>query len=192
MRLNSYIQTIQIHLLQTHTTLLNWFLVDEKLKHYRPKDGGWTILEILEHITLTSHFLLILIDKGANKAIRNVRKLSIETVTEEYDFDLERIHKIGQHKSFPWIRPEHMEPTGTKSEFAIKEEMLTQINSCLNYLAQLKNGEGLLFKTTMTVDNLGKLNVYEYLYFLSKHAERHIQQMEENKIEFENSFPRKN
>ena len=108
MRLNSYIQTIQIHLLQTHTTLLNWFLVDEKLKHYRPKDGGWTILEILEHITLTSHFLLILIDKGANKAIRNVRKLSIETVTEEYDFDLEKIHRIGQHNSFPWIRPEHL------------------------------------------------------------------------------------
>jgi len=130
---------------------------------------------------------LILIDKGANKAIRNVRKLSIETVTKEYDFDLERIHRIGQHKSFPWIRPEHMEPTGAKSEFTIKEEMITQINRCLNYLAQLKNGEGLLFKTTMTVNNLGKLNVYEYIYFLSKHAERHIQQMEESKIEFENN-----
>ena len=49
---------------------------------------------------------------------------------------------------------------------------------------QLKNGEGLLFKTTMTVDDLGKLNVYEYIYFLSKHAEQHIQQMEENKFNF--------
>ena len=107
------------------------------------------------------------------------------------DFDLEKINKIGQHKSFEWIRPAHMEPTGKKSELTIKEEMITQINRCLNHLKRLKNGEGLLFKTTMTVDNLGKLNVYEYIYFLSKHAERHIQQMEENKIEFEQKISKK-
>ena len=76
-------------------------------------------------------------------------------------------------------------PTGTKNELIIKEEMITQISKCLNHLERLKNGEGLLFKTTMTVGNLGKLNVYEYIYFLSKHAERHIQQIEENRMEFE-------
>lgn len=51
-------------------------------------------------------------------------------------------------------------------------------------LGRLKNGEGLLYETTMTVNDLGKLNVYEYIYFLSKHAERHIRQMEENRAEF--------
>lgn len=184
MKLKPYILTIQIHLLQTHAILFNWFLLSEKLKHYRPKDGGWTIVEILEHIVLTSHFLLILIDKGADKALRNVKNLSLELVIEEYDFNLEKINKIGQHKAFEWIRPEHMEPTGTKSELVIKEEMIIQVNRCLNHLESLKNGEGLLFKTTMTVDNLGKLNVYEYIYFLSKHAERHVQQLKENRSEF--------
>ena len=95
MKIRIYIQSIQIHLLQTHTTLFNWFLVNDHLKHYRPKDGGWTIAEILEHIALTSHFLLILIDKGANKAIRNVKKLTLETVIKADDFDLEKINKIG-------------------------------------------------------------------------------------------------
>ena len=42
-----------------------------------------------------------------------------------------------------------------------------------------------MHETTMTVNELGKINVYEYVYFLSKHAERHIQQMEENRAEFE-------
>ena len=187
MKIKNYIQSIQIHLLQTHAALLNWFLVEDTLKHYRPIDGGWTILEILEHIALTSHFLSILIDKGTDKAIRNIKNLTIEEIVDSFDFDLEKIDKIGQHKSFDWIRPEHMEPTGNKSDVAIKNELITQVNRCLNQLDRLKNGEGLLYKTTMTVDDLGKLNVYEYIYFLSKHAERHIQQMEENKIEFENN-----
>ena len=116
--------------------------------------------------------------------MRNVKNLSLEELRKNFDYDLNKINEIGIHKSFDWIRPEHMEPKGNKSALEIKEELLTQLNRCLNQLEKLKNGEGLLYKTTMTVNDLGKLNVYEYIYFLSKHAERHIRQMEENKKEF--------
>ena len=47
----------------------------------------------------------------------------------------------------------------------------------------MKNGEGLLGKTTMTVNELGKINVYECIYFLSLHAQRHITQMINNELE---------
>ncbi len=147
-------------------------------------DQGWTVIEILEHIALTSHFLMILIDKGTDKALRNVQNLSLEETLTDYEFDLQKIDQIGIHKSFDWIRPEHMEPTGEKMEWEVKAEMISQINRCLNQLEKLKNGEGLLYKTTMSVNGLGKINVYEYIHFLSKHAERHIQQMEENRAEF--------
>ena len=185
MKIKNYIQEIQIHLIKTHSKIFEWFNVDEEVKYYCPNDKGWTILEILEHIALTSHFLLILIDKGTDKALRNVKNLSLEDLKREYDYDLNKIDEIGIHKSFNWIRPEHMEPKGEKSELEIKAEMITQLMKCLNQLEKLKNGEGLLYKTTMTVNELGKINIYEYIYFLSKHAERHIQQMEENKTEFE-------
>ena len=185
MKLNNYIQTIQIHLIQTHSKILDWFTVDEKLKNYQPDDGGWSIIEILEHIALTSFFLLKLIDKGADKALRNVRNLSLEEEKNSYHFETDKFEKIGLHKSFIWIRPEHMEPTREKSELAIKDELITQMNRCLHQLTSLKNGEGLLYTTTMTVNDLGKLTVYEYIYFLSKHAERHLTQMEANKIEFQ-------
>lgn len=183
--LKAYIQKIQIHLIHAHSTILKWFNEDESIKNYRPKDGGWTILEILEHIALTSHFLLKLIDKGADKALRNVKSLDLDKLLAEFEFDLDKINRIGEHKSFDWIRPEHMEPTGNKSELEIKDELISQLNRCINQLSRLSNGEGLQHKTTMTVDDLGKINVYEYVYFLSKHAERHIQQMRENKKEFE-------
>ena len=184
MTLENYLQSIQIHLISTHAVILSWFDESDTLKNYRPLDKGWTIAEILEHIALTSHFLLILIDKGANKALLNTSKLDLEAIKSDFDYNLTKIDSIGLHKSFDWIRPEHMQPQGIKTENEIKNELITQLNRCLNYLEKLKNGEGLLYKTTMTVNGLGKINVYEYIYFLSKHAERHIAQMQENKTEY--------
>lgn len=187
MKLFEYIQAIKNHLVITHSEVLQWFNSEPELRIFRPSDEGWTIIEILEHIALTSHFLLILIDKGSDKAIRNINNESIEELLKNEEFNLNKIERIGMHKSFDWIRPEHMEPTGEKTELEITSQLVTQLNRCLNQLEALKNGEGLRYRTTMTVDGLGKINVYEYIYFLSKHAERHIQQMEENKREFEES-----
>ncbi|MFK8054855.1 MAG: DinB family protein [Saprospiraceae bacterium] len=184
MKLSNYIQEIQIHLIDTHSKTLEWFKITDELKQFRPIDKGWTILEILEHIGLTSFFLMKLIDKGADKALRNVNELSLEDLISKNAFNLSKINDIGMHKSFDWIRPEHMEPKGDISELEIKDQLISQLNSCLNYLNKLKNGEGLLHKTTMSVNELGKINVYEYIYFLSKHAERHLQQMNENLNEF--------
>ncbi|MEL6971156.1 MAG: DinB family protein [Bacteroidota bacterium] len=185
--ISAYIKQVEIHLTKTHTEILRWFRVSDELKHYRPKDGGWTILEILEHIALTSHFLLKLINKGTEKALRKSKDLNLAERLLAFDYDLGRIDAIGQHKAFAWIRPEHMEPTGTKTELAIRMQMLDQVKTCQAQLERLANGEGLQHKIMMTVNDLGKLNVYEYVYFLSKHAERHIGQMKENQLEFENS-----
>ena len=70
MNLKSYIQAIQTHLIETHRSVIEWFKEDDEVKAYRPNDGGWSISEILEHIALTSHYLLILIDKGSKKSFK--------------------------------------------------------------------------------------------------------------------------
>lgn len=187
MNLNQYIQAIQEHLIQTHGEILRWFNLDDRAKAYRPRDNGWSIAEILEHIALTSHYLMILIDKGADKALKSAHASNLEAVLRDELFDLSRIDQIGVHKSFDWIRPEHMEPSGEKSELEIKAMLISQLTKCLKHLENLKDGHGLLYKTTMTVNGLGKLNVYEYILFLSKHAERHLAQMRENLMEMETS-----
>ncbi|HPN69820.1 MAG TPA: DinB family protein [Saprospiraceae bacterium] len=184
MNLESYLLSIQNHLIKTHQDVLAWFNESEEIKMYKPEDGGWSISEILEHIALTSHFLLILIEKGSEKAIRNINEVPIDELIESEELSLDKIDRIGMHKSFDWIRPEHMEPTGKKEDGEIIDQLVSQLNKCLNQLELLKNGEGFRYKTTMTVDGLGKINVYEYIQFLSKHAERHIRQMQENKEEF--------
>lgn len=184
MNLETYIQSIQKHLIKTHQSVLDWFDESEGIKMYKPKDGGWSVSEILEHIALTSHFLLVLIEKGSEKAIRNVSEVDIDEILATEELNLEKIDRIGMHKSFDWIRPEHMEPTGQETDSEVISQLISQLNKCLSQLELLKKGEGLRYKTTMTVDGLGKINVYEYIHFLSKHAERHIHQMQENKEEF--------
>lgn len=184
MSIQTIIADIKAFLVDTFSTIDTWFDKEANLRNYRPANGGWTINEILEHIGLTNHFLLILIDKGTNKALQNVHKLDLQNELENYVFHWGKLTEVGLHKSFTWIRPEHMEPTGEKPLDEVRQQLNDQVSRCLDNLDKLKNGEGVLYKTTMTVNDLGKIDVYEYIYFLAQHGQRHVTQMEKNEAEF--------
>lgn len=187
MNINHLIAEIRDSLVLTFNNIDQWFDKDETLRSYQPKNGGWTIDQILEHIGLTNHFLLILIDKGTNKALANSAKLDINEALKDYVFNRDKLTEVGLHKSFNWIRQEHMEPKGEKTLAEVRQQLKDQVNQCLHYLDQLKHGEGVLYKTTMTVNNLGKIDVYEYIYFLAQHGQRHITQMANNEQAFINN-----
>lgn len=183
MRIQDLIVEITDTLNDVFAEVDSWFDQPSEMRNYRPSNNGWTINEILEHIALTSHYLLKLIDKGAVKALKNVNGVDLGKELENYSFEREKLDEIGIYKSFVWIRPEHMEPTGKVSLEEVRNTIIEQKNRCVRYLDNMLNGEGVLYKTTMTVNNLGKIDVYEYIYFLAKHAQRHIAQMERNKLE---------
>jgi hypothetical protein len=187
MEIKILLDEIHSHLIHTFKTIDTWFDKDETLRHYHPKNGGWTIDEILEHISLTNHFLLILIEKGTRKALQNAKKQDQKTALEYYFFQRDKLTEIGLHRSFPWMRPAHMEPSGSKPISEIRLQLKEQLAQCLHCLDQMPNGEGLLYTTTMTVNDLGKINVYEYIYFLAQHGKRHLMQMERNEEEFKHT-----
>lgn len=187
MAIESVITNVRQLLTHTFDVIDTWFDKEETTRAYRPQNGGWTINEILEHIGLTNHFLLILIDKGTTKALQNVHKLNLAAELENYTFHQNKLDEVGQHLSFTWIRPEHMEPTGTKPLAEVRLWLKAQVQQCLDNLEKLKNGEGVLYKTTMTVNDLGKIDVYEYIYFLAQHGQRHVMQMDKNEVEFLNT-----
>lgn len=56
--------------------------------------------------------------------------------------------------------------------------MREQQKECLDLLSQMPNGEGSLYLVRMSVNNLGKINMYQWLCFLALHAKRHITQIE--------------
>ena len=153
-----------------------WFDKPAAMRAYKPTTG-WSIDEVLEHITLTNHYLLLLIEKASIKAKKRYEATGKINDEGNYSARLSRIDTVGVHLSFAWIRPGHMEPKGDVKHEDVRRTMRAQFSRCLEILDALKDGEGALAKTTMTVNDLGKLDVYEYIYFLAMHAKRHITQM---------------
>jgi hypothetical protein len=127
----------------------------------------------------------ILIEKGATKALKNLHNLDLATELENYHFAQDKLNQIGQHRTFPWIRPEHMEPKGEKTGAEVAATLRQQLHQCQQVLSRLPNGEGVLYRTTMTVNALGKIDVYELVYFLAKHAERHVTQIKQVAAEYQ-------
>lgn len=184
MNITNIILEIKNFLNTTFSKIDLWFEKEVEIRSYRPNSGGWTIDQILEHIGLTNHFLLILIDKGTNKALSNASKLDLDEELKNYKFHYDKLTEVGLHQSFNWIRPEHMEPKADKTSEQVRQQLKDQVQQCFSNLDKLKNGEGILYKTTMSVNDLGKIDVYEYIYFLAQHGQRHITQMEKNETEF--------
>lgn len=159
-----------------------WFDKPAAIRSYRPSSGGWTIDEILEHITLTSHFLMIVIRNSATTALK---RAAAGAAIEAGESDLDLLEPIGRRGAFTWSRPEHMIPTGTVPIEEVRERMRGQARECLDILERLGGGEGSLHRVRMSVNESGKLDIYQWLYFLAQHAKRHIDQMQENETEWE-------
>ena len=185
MTIDKIINTVRVDLDGVRSALLQWFDENLNMLHYEPKDGGWSSVKVLEHITLTSHYLLIIIDKASKKAIQRAAFTPIPQDWETYELLPEPLKDIGVHRSFPWVRPEHMEPSGKVALAEIRVRMMEQFDRCHRHLLALKHGEGRLCKTTMSVNEIGKLDEYQYISFLVLHAKRHLTQLERNKIEYQ-------
>jgi hypothetical protein len=165
-------------LIRTFAVVDEWFDKEYPLSCYKPSNGGWCINEVLEHIMLTNHFLLTIIDNATRKALRKSQAMvDGDGVAANYTLNNPALLQIAQPDSFVWQRPEHHQPTGRRSLQEVRREIRNQLDTCLLTLELLPNGEGTRQLTSMSVNNLGKLDVYEFIYFLSLHAQRHLQQM---------------
>ena len=60
----------------------------------------------------------------------------------------------------------------------------------LEILNRLDGGEGVLHQVRMSVNDSGRLDLYQWLYFLGQHARRHLSQMTANKSEWQHQVGR--
>jgi DinB superfamily len=174
------ISRVRAALTNTFSSIYPWFDQPEEVRAYKPANGGWSINEILEHITLTTHFLMIIVHKGYLKALKRAQSQKIE----DAESDLDLLTPIGQRGTFPWTRPEHMVPVG-KPVAEVLTLMHDQEHECLDILARMPHGEGSLYKVRMSVNNTGHIDLYQWFFFVAQHARRHIGQMEENLAEWQ-------
>ena len=163
-----------------------WFDRPEELRRFRPASGGWSVDQVLEHVSLTNHFLMLTFGKWARIAEQRARRGDLIPPGES---DLERLSVIGERGSFGWVRPEHMEPTGVPSSTEVRATLHRQLGECLIQLERIDRGVGALCRVTMTVNDLGKIDLYQWLYFLAQHARRHLQQLIIIEAEFREAAP---
>lgn len=172
-------------LIRTFAVVDEWFDREHSVRSFNPFSGAWNVNEVLEHIMLTNHYLLVIIDNGRAKALRKSQGLSLPiALPDDYSLNSEAMLQVAVPDAFPWQRPDHHQPTGRIGTYEVRREIRNQLNKCLITLDYLCNGEGILHRTTMSVNNLGKLDMYQYLYFLALHAQRHLRQMEKNENYF--------
>jgi hypothetical protein len=180
------IMTIQSTILKIYRELISAFAIldgyfdsDDKFL-YDKTANRWNVAQILEHVMLTNQYLLILIEKGAARALTLAQHNQGYTEAGKgYELETPSLLAVGVHKSFEWENPAHMEPTCSRPLNEIRIELRDQLHQCLCLLDSLRNGEGVLYKMTMTVNNLGKLDVYQYIYFLALHVKRHLAQLDQ-------------
>ncbi len=152
---------------------------------FRPASAGWTIDEILEHVLLTNHYLMLTWRKAVTTALRRTAEGERAPAGES---DLERLRAIGERGTFRWEHPDHMTPRGQTSTGEVRERIRRQADECLALLARMPDGEGALFRLHMSVNALGRIDLYEWLYFLVQHARRHLQQVALIRKEFQASL----
>ncbi|MBZ0286179.1 MAG: DinB family protein [Anaerolineae bacterium] len=171
----------------TFDSLDTCFDLPANIRAYPARPGEWCIDEILEHITLTSHYLMLVIKNSRDKVLKRAKTQTIVPG----ESDLEPIIRIGDPDAFPWVRPEHMEPTRAKPMAEVRTIMRDQQRECLTILNQLANGEGSLHNVRMSVQELGKLDVYQWLFFLAQHAARHAVEIERIQIQWNRQMAEK-
>lgn len=166
------ISNVEATLIRHAAELDAWF--DEEAALPRQ---GWTVREILEHVMLTNHYLLKLIRKGSAKAIRIARTKGYTGLPSDYCFFNPALEMVGTTDAFPWKTPEHMIPSGTLPLREVRKTLRDQLYTCLSILDAMPAGEGAYYKITMSVNSIGKLDMYQYLYFLALHEKRHVEQI---------------
>jgi DinB superfamily len=161
---------------ETFAALDAWFNETETRRSYHPANGGWTVNEILEHTATTNHYLLLLINKNTEKALKRAALQTLPEPDTEYIPGLSRYGAIADAGAFVWNHLPHMAPAG-KPPAAIRELLKSQLTTTLQILKKLGRGEGILCLTTLNVNGLGKTDIYGFIYFMLQHAQRHLARM---------------
>jgi len=139
---------------------------------------AWTAAEHLEHIALANHFLLLTIAKGVAIALR---RAGAQPVPADGS-DLLRLAPIADPQAFPWEPPGHMIPTGTRPPAESRALLSSQHEQCRQLLERIGNGQGELCSFRMSVYGLGRLDMYQWLYFLCQHGRWHLEFLAQREV----------
>jgi DinB superfamily len=142
----------------------------------RPPGGGWTPREVLEHVTRTDRFLLILADKIAAKSrLRAARGAAWPAHPPRFE------HLAGlAGRELAWDAPQHMRPRGDVPATELRARLAADRAHALALLDGSPGGIATLHRIRMSVVGGAddRLDLYQFLEVVRLHALRHGAQIE--------------
>lgn len=137
---------------------------------------GWTVPQILEHVTLTDRFLLILIDKISARARKRIVS-GDPWPAHAPRFDV--LQSLASRER-EWDAPEHMIPIGDLPIGEIETRLERDESRCLALLNEFPRGEGTLHRIRMSMveGDDDRLDLYQFIEIVRLHARRHLAQIE--------------
>ena len=169
MTIEKVILQIRRDLIRSISGLDAWFDKDHTLLELRAADGTKTVRELIEEVAGINRHLLGLIDQARTTAAKE--DLS-EIPADEYCLMVEEINDALMGRPFEWQLSN--QPLTKPSLEEVRYEIREQLDRCLIHLELLMEGEGNPFKTDLSVANIGRLDVYQSIYFLALHVRRFL------------------
>jgi DinB superfamily len=173
--MENVIVTVRNELIRSISGLDAWFDKEDSLMDQKPSSGNWSVRELLEGVMLTNRFLLDFIDKGYGKSVQ-AHRTEVEELLQSYQLESEVLLDAVNLKSPELIR-NHLATRNTPLP-VVRREIREQLDRCLIHLELLHKGEGILYKTGMTVEGLGQLDIYQMIYFLALHVKCHLKELQ--------------
>lgn len=169
-------EELRERLVEALDALVAWTRKDPALLARRPRSGAWSGLEVLEHVALSNRFLLVLAGKVR---ARSRARLEAGDPFPTAPPDLEVVAR-SCFDSRPWPAPEHMLPTGSVEPDRVRPDLAGQLERCLAFLVEMPSGEGTLHRIRFSRISRGddRLDLYQWLELIARHAERHTRQLE--------------
>ena len=103
----------------------------------------------------------------------------------DYSLATPALQELTDPEAIAWQCHEHHQPLGKRLPSEIRRELRNHLERCLVTLEMLPNGEGALHQTPVAFNDIGRLEVYQQLYFIVLHAQRHLHQMKKIGEEFD-------
>jgi hypothetical protein len=153
--------------------------LSEDQARFRPGPEGWSVAEIVEHLSIFESLMLKLIsglvEKGESSAPAvnggGIAPISIERITA---------HLTGKRQA-----PEFLLPTGEVSLEGLIEKLRQSRGGLLALRERLESRD--FTQVTFSREPLGPLNPYQWLAFVGHHESRHLSQL--NDLISSESFP---
>lgn len=145
----------------------------------RPEPKGWTGAEVLEHVASTNHYLLRLVQKIGDKAMKRASRGDLwPTAAPRFD----QLEAIASRKH-TWPHPEHMAPSGPADLSETAQQLERDLAAAHDWLRRLPRGEGTLHRIRMSVvgdagADEDRLDLYQFLSVIELHARRHRGQLD--------------